>query len=302
MYQADNRDISGLIKTLIKNWCRIFSYILGLKSYLLGDDGDDVDDNNQQRDNNAVDGEEEEEEVVEVEIDEDGEAGDNIEELQQQLQDESSPNNYQRPRLFMLRIAMLLISFCSTLFFFGVLMLTVPIYMGRAILKKANNYVDISEIRLNEFYTATIGIYVIYGCFASISDINRWIKEILRANSDMILKWFSIGLKLAVSSFFIVGLIPLLAGLLFDVVLLIPLRVPLNQTPIFYIWQDYAFGILLSNVVCVIRMMSDARFKNIMERVISFSMLKIYSYSPLISSFFRTHRYTTMDFRIPIFN
>ncbi len=33
------------------------------------------------------------------------------------------------------------------------------------------------------------------------------------------------------------GVIPLLLGLLFELVIVAPLRVPLDQTPLFYPWQ-----------------------------------------------------------------
>lgn len=33
------------------------------------------------------------------------------------------------------------------------------------------------------------------------------------------------------------GLVPLLLGLLFELVIVAPLRVPLDQTPLFYPWQ-----------------------------------------------------------------
>ena len=50
------------------------------------------------------------------------------------------------------------------------------------------------------------------------------------------------------------GVVPLLNGLLFELVLIVPLRVPLDQSPVFYIWQvshvthaaapDAAFGLV----------------------------------------------------------
>lgn len=238
-----------------KQWCQIFSYILNIKSYLLGD-------------NNGRDGEEDDDNL------EFNEAEHLEADLQQrQQQQNNQPNQsshrllYQRPRFFVLRIALLIASFCSTLFLFGVFMLTVPILTGRDLLDFFNNHVDISDIRVNEFYTAAIGIY---GNLVLIHSANRlvvWVREITRISSVKFLRWMTILGKLAVSGVLLFGVIPLLVGILFDVVILMPLRVPFNQTPILYLWQDYAFGILLTNVICVIKMMADVRFKDIMEQV-----------------------------------
>lgn len=69
------------------------------------------------------------------------------------------------------------------------------------------------------------------------------------------------------TGFILLGLIPLLIGLLFDVVIIVPLRVPLNQTPIFYLWQDWAFGVLHTKVICGIAMMGEWRLREVLEEV-----------------------------------
>lgn len=44
-------------------------------------------------------------------------------------------------------------------------------------------------------------------------------------------------LKSLVVAFLVAGVIPLLLGLLFEQVIVAPLRVPLDQTPLCYPWQ-----------------------------------------------------------------
>lgn len=44
-------------------------------------------------------------------------------------------------------------------------------------------------------------------------------------------------LKTLVVALLVAGVIPLLLGLLFELVIVAPLRVPLDQTPLFYPWQ-----------------------------------------------------------------
>ena len=45
------------------------------------------------------------------------------------------------------------------------------------------------------------------------------------------------GAKSLVLLVLLAGVVPLLNGLLFELVIVVPLRVPLDQTPILYIWQ-----------------------------------------------------------------
>lgn len=44
-------------------------------------------------------------------------------------------------------------------------------------------------------------------------------------------------MKTLIVAILLAGVIPLLLGLLFELVIVAPLRVPLDQTPLFYPWQ-----------------------------------------------------------------
>lgn len=52
-------------------------------------------------------------------------------------------------------------------------------------------------------------------------------------------------LKTLVVALLVAGVIPLLLGLLFELVIVAPLRVPLDQTPLFYPWQVRCCSVLL---------------------------------------------------------
>ena len=47
----------------------------------------------------------------------------------------------------------------------------------------------------------------------------------------------------------LVGVIPLLYGFLLEVVVLMPVRVPLNQSPVYFIWQ-VSIGTL--RLICIL--------------------------------------------------
>ena len=53
----------------------------------------------------------------------------------------------------------------------------------------------------------------------------------------------------------LVGLIPLMFGLLLEVVALMPARVPLNQSPVFFLWQDWALGAMYTKITIALTFM-----------------------------------------------
>ena len=123
------------------------------------------------------------------------------------------------------------------------------------------------DVKVHELNTAACGLYVglILARLGLI--LCNWIPRgwnaIVSKAKECIL-WTS---KTLLACFILMGLIPLLIGLLFDVVLIVPLRVPLNQTPIFYLWQDWAFGVLHSKVICGLSMMGEWGLREILEEV-----------------------------------
>lgn len=60
--------------------------------------------------------------------------------------------------------------------------------------------------------------------------------------------WFVQILKTLVVALLVAGVIPLLLGLLFELVIVAPLRVPLDQTPLFYPWQVCCWSVLLRSL------------------------------------------------------
>jgi len=53
----------------------------------------------------------------------------------------------------------------------------------------------------------------------------------------------------------LVGVIPLLYGFLLEVVVLMPVRVPLNQSPVYFIWQDWALGAMYTKITIAVTFM-----------------------------------------------
>lgn len=80
------------------------------------------------------------------------------------------------------------------------------------------------------------------------------------AMMDRLKQWCILGAKTLVASTLLLGIIPLLFGLLLELVVIVPLRVPINQTPVLFIWQDWALGVLYTKIACAITMMGPDWF------------------------------------------
>lgn len=81
-------------------------------------------------------------------------------------------------------------------------------------------------------------------------------------------EWTLMILKTLVVALLVAGVIPLLLGLLFELVIVAPLRVPLDQTPLFYPWQDWALGVLHAKIIAAITLMGPQWWlKTVIEQV-----------------------------------
>lgn len=228
----DHSHLRQWLKTLIRTWCIIVSYILDIRSFLLGD-------------------------VAVTEGD-----GVPIENAQNQLHRNELGISYKKPNFFFLKIVLLLGFISLTLLIGGLFALTVPVIIGRKLIE-----FWMGDIKVHELNTAACGLYVGLVMTRITTLLFNWIPRGWGAILMKIKEWVVITCKALFAAIILLGLIPLLIGLLFDVVIIIPLRVPLNQTPIFYLWQDWAFGVLHTKVICGIAMMGEWRLREVLEEV-----------------------------------
>lgn len=63
------------------------------------------------------------------------------------------------------------------------------------------------------------------------------------------------------------GVVPLLFGLLLELVVVVPLRVPFNQSPVLFLIQDWTLGVLYTKITCGVLMMGpETKLKLAIER------------------------------------
>lgn len=242
------------LKSLVRNWCRAIAWLLNIHSYLLGD-GKQEQQQQQQDNRNDADN---------IELN----AG--LAAAHQAILMMEPPSGYQpyeRTSFFMARLIALLISVCISLVISSLIALTLPVWLGRSVMtlwlvgapppgpQIAATADTQAEVKVHELYTAACGLYLCWLVARAISLVLNWLPQGRAAILDRLKQWCILGLKTIIASALLLGVIPLLFGLLLELVVIIPLRVPIYQTPILFIWQDWALGVLYTKIACAITMM-----------------------------------------------
>lgn len=274
------------LKGLIRIWCNVVSWVLGIKSYLLGSE-------TESRQN----------EEEQARPDPNGGLG----AAHQALLQRDVPVGFQpydKPSFFAIRLIGLLIFMCISLVIGSLITLTVPVWIGRhgmslwsmgsgiAAAKVVNNQMNANEVGLadkdanlieevagktttptsrpHELYTAAVGIYLCWIGSRAISICVNLFPQGRNAIIEKVKHWISIGVSYAMAAIIFVlmlGVIPLMFGLLLELVVVVPLRVPLEQTPVLFLWQDWALGVLYTKIACALTLMGpDWALKRAIEQ------------------------------------
>jgi len=241
------------LKNVLRGWAVAAAFVLNLRSYLLGDVPLDGAENvyglhlnnriNQRNANNAQQGDAAGQNAVQAQP-----AGGNAAAGEGQAALGFQP--YIRPPMFAVKILLLVMLMCVSLSFASFVTLTGPVFIGRSVM-----YLWMGDTSVHELYTAACGLYFIWLVCRVGSVLLSWIPLGWKGVAGKFFEWFLLGLKCLMVAVALIGLVPLLLGLLFELVVVVPLRVPLDQTPLFFPWQDWALGVLHMKIICAVTMM-----------------------------------------------
>ncbi|XP_012259936.2 E3 ubiquitin-protein ligase MARCHF6 [Athalia rosae] len=256
------------LKALLRGWCKVVAWFLDLQSYLLRDQSNEPEP--------AV-------------IDEPQHP--HLAAAHQALVQRERPVGFQpyvKPRWFPARLIGLLLCVCISLVVASLVAMTLPVWLGRRVMAvwmvgapapsppviiPALAATDGGEIvvtlsgRVHEVYTVACGTYVCWAAARGLALALSWLPRGRRAVFDRIKHWAVLGLKASVAFVLLVGVIPLLFGLLLELVVVVPLRVPLEQNPILFVWQDWALGVLYTKIATAVMMMGpEWRLRLAIER------------------------------------
>lgn len=274
------------MKGLIRIWCNVVSWILGIKSYLLGNEPRPVEEEQRPQQEQGL--------------------GGGLGAVHQALLQRDVPVGFQpfdKPLFFAIRLIGLLIFMCISLVIGSLLIITVPVWIGRNAMivwsmstgmatgKVVNvdggnnqNAVDViagegeeltaiatvSTSKPHELYTAAIGIYLCWMLMKGIALAVNLFPQGRTAIVEKIKHWISVAVSYGLAGLIFVlmlGVVPLMFGLLLELVVVVPLRVPINQTPVLFLWQDWALGVLYTKIACALIFMGpENRLKRALEQ------------------------------------
>ncbi|XP_072013258.1 LOW QUALITY PROTEIN: E3 ubiquitin-protein ligase MARCHF6-like [Amphiura filiformis] len=171
---------------------------------------------------------------------------------------------YTKPNLFPLRICLLVLLLCLSLLAASLLCLTIPVAVGRLVMSLWMG----NQVVIHELYTAACGLYLCWLVCRLITVLVSWGPQGRELIVEKVKEYTMLAVKSIVVAVMLLGLIPLLLGLLFELVVVVPLRVPLDQSPVFFPWQDWALGVLHAKIICAITMMGPTWWlKTVLEQV-----------------------------------
>ncbi|XP_047950312.1 probable E3 ubiquitin ligase SUD1 isoform X1 [Salvia hispanica] len=150
---------------------------------------------------------------------------------------------------FVLRIVLLLVVAWMTLLIFNSTLIIVPISLGRTLFDSLPLLPLTHGIRCNDIYAFVIGSYVIWTGLAGA----RYCADLVRTKRTKVLlnqiwKWFGIIFKSSVLLSIWIFVIPVLIGLLFELLVIVPMRVPVDESPVFLLYQDWALGLIFLKI------------------------------------------------------
>uniref|UniRef100_A0A3B4YK53 E3 ubiquitin-protein ligase MARCHF6 n=1 Tax=Seriola lalandi dorsalis TaxID=1841481 RepID=A0A3B4YK53_SERLL len=241
------------LKRLVHAWTFTAGYMLDLHSYLLGDHEDDDNQPNNnppgRHNNNRIPG-----------------LGEGLHAAHQAILQQGGPVGFQpyhRPVNFPLKIVLLVVFMCVTLLLASLICLTLPVFVGRWLMS-----FWMGSAMVHELYTAASGLYVCWLSIRAATVLLSWMPQGRTVILIKVQEWTLMILKTVVVAVLLAGVIPLLLGLLFELIIVAPLRVPLDQTPLFYPWQDWALGVLHAKIIAAITLMGPQWWlKTVIEQV-----------------------------------
>lgn len=243
------------LKGLVRAWTVTAGFLLDLHSYLLGDQEESENQANQQAVNNPL-------------IRNNGipVVGEGLHAAHQAILQQGGPVGFQpyhRPLNFPLRIFLLITLMCITLLIASLVCLTLPVFVGRWLMSFWTG-----TAKIHELYTAACGLYICWLSIRALTVLFAWMPQGRNVILLKVKEWSLTIMKTIIVALLLAGVVPLLLGLLFELVIVAPLRVPLDQTPLFYPWQDWALGVLHAKIIAAITLMGPQWWlKAVIEQV-----------------------------------
>lgn len=236
-FAVEHFKLRATIKSILHYWFTAVGWALGLTDYLLPEPEDTEGQNGnenlyaQNAENRAIVGLHPQD-VNRVVEEDDGD-------------EQSDSERYT----FVFCIVLLLLVAWMTLLIVNSALIVVPVSLGRVLFNAVPLLPIAHGIKCNDIYAFIIGSYVIWTVLAGV----RYSIDQIRTRRTTVLlgqiwKWCSIVVKSSVLLSIWIFVIPVLIGLLFELLVIVPMRVPVDESPVFLLYQDWALGLIFLKI------------------------------------------------------
>ncbi|KAA8545852.1 hypothetical protein F0562_020697 [Nyssa sinensis] len=240
------------IKSLLRYWFTVVGWVLGLTEFLLPRPEDNVGQENgnaepaRQGRQNVQLGRQDQALVARDDLNRGRQASGSTYLTEEYDGNEQSDSDRHG---FLLRIVLLLVIAWMTLLIFNSALIVVPISLGRAIFNAIPFLPGTHGIKCNDLYAFIIGSYVIW---TAVSGARYSIECIKTRGATVLLSqiWKWCGIVFTSSALLLIWIfvIPVLIGLLFELLVIVPMRVPVDESPVFLLYQDWALGLIFLKI------------------------------------------------------
>ncbi|XP_062025183.1 probable E3 ubiquitin ligase SUD1 isoform X2 [Rosa rugosa] len=247
-FAIEHFKLRATIKSLLRYWFTAVGWALGLTDFLLPRPEDNVGQENGNAEPGRQDRLQDQALVALPGADEPNRgllASGDTNAAEEYDTDEQSDSEYS----FVLRIVLLLVVAWMTLLVFNSALIVVPTSLGRTIFNVIPFLPITHGIKCNDLYAFIIGSYIIWTAVAGV----RYSIEHIRTKRVAVLlgqiwKWCSIVIKSSALLSIWIFVIPVLIGLLFELLVIVPMRVPVDESPVFLLYQDWALGLIFLKI------------------------------------------------------
>ncbi|XP_019096333.1 PREDICTED: probable E3 ubiquitin ligase SUD1 [Camelina sativa] len=167
--------------------------------------------------------------------------------IMHEYQNTEDEDHDQRDDRFLPRIALMLVLAALSLFLMSTAFMALPILAGRIFSH------SISFIMLR-FGVKHDGLLLIYISTCFVSD------HIQKGRTDLLLKYILIRTRNGLFFTIWITVIPGLLGLLIDLMIIIPSRVPLNESAVYFLIQDWLIGVVVLHIWTFLTMFTPVSY------------------------------------------
>ncbi|RID77635.1 hypothetical protein BRARA_A00527 [Brassica rapa] len=159
--------------------------------------------------------------------------------------DTTSEDDTDDDRFIKLRIGLMLVLATVSLFLISTISMALPILVGRTFFHSISFILNKFGLKHDDLYGFWIGCYILRVTYIGACFI---INHIMIRRTDLLLNLVLLWIRNALLFSVWVSFIPMLLGLLIDLMIIIPTQVPLSEPPVYSFLRDWLIGLVVLHI------------------------------------------------------